>query len=248
MADPALIWIRLNIVRATLRVPRTAPRLSRVVRDAKRVPNQRLHRTVAAQPSVAPRLPVSRGAVGRHEIALTHVGIEAEELGGAMFKSWFVIILVFVGGVTGILGWLVDFAPYYAFASKARSAEATPAYKTQKPGSTASYLGETRYQFPLRFRTESGQEVVAGGYYTNTYVPRRALDALERNGRVTVFYLPDDPERVLFEGDIQKLPRGYGSLVWGLACLAVGVALVPRRYQLARYTKYLGRGESQGDG
>jgi len=55
--------IRLNIVRATLRVPRTAPRLSRVVRDAKRVPNQRLHRTVAAQPPVAPRLPVSRGAV-----------------------------------------------------------------------------------------------------------------------------------------------------------------------------------------
>ena len=30
-------------VRATLRVPRTAPRLSLVVRDAKRVTNQRLH-------------------------------------------------------------------------------------------------------------------------------------------------------------------------------------------------------------
>ena len=37
-----------------------------VVQDANRVPNQRLHRTVAAQPPVAPRLPVSRGAVRRH--------------------------------------------------------------------------------------------------------------------------------------------------------------------------------------
>ena len=50
-------------VRATLRVVRTAPRLARVVRAARRAPNQRLHRTVAAQPAVAPRLPVSRGAV-----------------------------------------------------------------------------------------------------------------------------------------------------------------------------------------
>jgi len=52
-------------VRATRSVARTAPRLSPVVRDAKRVPNQRLHRTAAAQPPVAPRLPVSRGAVRR---------------------------------------------------------------------------------------------------------------------------------------------------------------------------------------
>lgn len=32
-----------NIVRVTLRVTRTGPRLARVVRDAKRIPNQRLH-------------------------------------------------------------------------------------------------------------------------------------------------------------------------------------------------------------
>ena len=62
-AGQAVMRIGLNIVRATLRVVRTAPRLSRVVRDATRVPNQRLHRTAAAQPAVAPRLPVSRGAV-----------------------------------------------------------------------------------------------------------------------------------------------------------------------------------------
>ena len=71
-ADPAVIRIRLNTVRATLRVTRTAPRLARVVRNAQRVPNQRLHRTVAVQPPVAPRLPVSRGAVSRrvgHDLA-----------------------------------------------------------------------------------------------------------------------------------------------------------------------------------
>ena len=60
MADLPLMRIGLNIVQATLRVTRTAPRLSLVVQDAKRVPNQRLHRTVVAQPPVAPRLPVSR--------------------------------------------------------------------------------------------------------------------------------------------------------------------------------------------
>jgi len=55
-------WVRV-LNQSTLRVTRTAPRLAHVVRDAPRVPNQRLHRTVAAQPPVAPRLPVSRGAV-----------------------------------------------------------------------------------------------------------------------------------------------------------------------------------------
>ena len=49
LVDPALMRIRLNIVR-----------------DAQRIPNQRLHRAAAAQPPVAPRLPVSRGAVMWH--------------------------------------------------------------------------------------------------------------------------------------------------------------------------------------
>jgi hypothetical protein len=55
------MWIGLNTVRATLRFARTALRLARGVRDARRVPNQRLHRIIAGQPSVAPRQPVSRG-------------------------------------------------------------------------------------------------------------------------------------------------------------------------------------------
>ena len=60
--------IRLNIVRPTLRIVRIAPRLARMVRDAPRVPNQRLHRTAAAQPMVAPRRPVSRGAIRPQEV------------------------------------------------------------------------------------------------------------------------------------------------------------------------------------
>ena len=164
-----------------------------------------------------------------------------------MFKAWFVIILFIFGGATGFLGWLVDFAPYYSFATSSKSAVAVAAFKTQQPGNATSYLGETRYQFPLRFTTNSGNEVVSSSYYTNTYVPRRVLDALERAGHVTVLYLPDDPQRILFEGDVEKLPKGWGSLVWGIACLVVGILLIGRRYKLARYTRYLGHGEISGN-
>lgn len=163
-----------------------------------------------------------------------------------MFKAWFVIILFFVSGAAGILGWVADFAPYYSFASGSKTAVAVAATHTQKPGEATSYLGETRYQFPLRFKTDSGNEVISSSYYTKTYVPRRALDSLERGSPVTVLYLPDDPQRVLFEGDVEKLPMGWGSLVWGVACLVVGILLIPRRYKLARYTRYLGH-DASGD-
>jgi hypothetical protein len=163
-----------------------------------------------------------------------------------VFKAWLIIILFILGGVAGILGWLTDFAVYYSFATSSKTAIATAASKTQKSDEVTTYLGEPRYQFPLRFRTESGNDVVSG-YYTSTYVPRRALDALERDGHVTVLYLPDDPQRVLFEGDVQKLPRGWGSLALGLASAMIGALLVGRRHQLARYTKYLGHGDVPGD-
>jgi hypothetical protein len=164
-----------------------------------------------------------------------------------MFNAWFIIILFFLGGATGILGWLTDFAPYYSFATSSKSAIATAASKTQKPGDVTTYLGELRYQFPLRFRTESGNEVVSSSYYKNTYVPRRALNILERDGHVTVLYLPDDPQRVLFEGDIQNLPLGFHSLALGLASLVIGAVLIPRRYQLARYARYIGHSDGLGD-
>ena len=163
-----------------------------------------------------------------------------------MFKAWSVIILFFLGAAAGFLGWLSDFAPYYAFANSAKPAIASAASTTQKPGDATSYLGEIRYQFPLRFKTDSGSEVVSSSYYKNTYVPRRALDALEQHGRVTVLYLPEDPQRVLFEGDVEKLPKGWGSLAWGITSLIVGVFLMLHRYKLARYTKYLRPG-SAGD-
>jgi hypothetical protein len=164
-----------------------------------------------------------------------------------MFKAWYVIILFILGGAVGLLGWLADFAPYYSFATSSKSAVAVAASKTQKPGDATSYLSEPRYQFPLRFKTDSGSEVVSSSYYKNTYVPRRVLEALERDGRVTVFYLPDDPQRVLFEGDVEKLPKGWGSLAWGIVSLVVGVLLIGRRYKLARYTKYLGHDDPSGD-
>ena len=70
------------------------------VRDALRVPNQRLHRTVAAQPPVAPRLPVIRGAVGqirtmkteqttRLKSAFLWFGIGAVTISAALLTSIF---------------------------------------------------------------------------------------------------------------------------------------------------------------
>jgi hypothetical protein len=159
-----------------------------------------------------------------------------------MFKAWFVIILFFLGGAAGLLGWLADFAPYYSFVTSSKSAVAVAAFKTQKPGDPTSYLGETRYQFPLRFKTDSGKDVISANY-KNNYVPRRALDVLERDGQVTVLYLPDDPQRILFKGDVEKLPKGWSSLAFGVACLVIAVVLVGQRYRLARHTKYLGHDE-----
>ena len=162
-----------------------------------------------------------------------------------MFKAWFIVILFFLAGIAGILSWLTDFAPYYSFSKGSKSATAAPASKTQKPGDATTYLGEFRYQFPLRFKTESGNEVVSSSYYKNTYVPRRALDVLERDGHVTVLYLPDDPQSVLFEGDIQKLPRGWASLAWGLACLGIGALLISRRFWLARHVRFLSHSDAE---
>lgn len=160
-----------------------------------------------------------------------------------MFKSWFLIILIFVGGITGVLGWLTDFIPYYSFSLNAESAVAVPVSNLQKPSDPFSYLGEIRYQFPLRFTTKNGKEIISSTYYKNTYVPKSAIDAIEKNGQVTILYLPDEPQRVLFEGDIEKLPKGLISLAWGIVGIILAIYLVPHRYRIARYTKYLGHSD-----
>ena len=62
----AVMRIRLNIVKPTLRVDSTAPRmvLRWLVREAQ--PNQRLQRTAAAQTSFVLRTPLIRAVVIRH--------------------------------------------------------------------------------------------------------------------------------------------------------------------------------------
>jgi hypothetical protein len=153
-----------------------------------------------------------------------------------MFKAWFIVILLFLGSVTGFLGWLVDFAPYYSFKS-AKVARATAASSTQKPGTTIVKYDEVRYEFPLRFKTDSGRDIFAV-----SFAPRSALDKLERDGYVNVLYLPDEPQTVLFEGDVPKMPRGYKPLLFGLASLVVAFGALKIRGTLARHTKHLGRG------
>lgn len=154
-----------------------------------------------------------------------------------MFKIWFFIVLLFLGAATGVLAWFADFAPYYSFKSHAKVATATAASKSQKPGAGIVKLDEVRYEFPLRFKTDAGQDIFAVAH-----LPQRGLERLAQDGRINVLYLPDEPQRVLFEGDVQKMPRGYASLLFSAACLIVAFAVLKARHGLARHTKYLGRG------
>ena len=153
-----------------------------------------------------------------------------------MVKVWFVVILLFLGAAAGFLGFAADFGPYYSFKKGAKVAQARPASKTQEAGRSIIKYDEARYEYPLRFKTDSGRDIFA-----NAFVPARALDKLKSDGQVNVLYLPDEPERILFEGDIQRMPRGWWSLILGIAALVVGIAVLRRRSKLAPYTKYLGR-------
>jgi hypothetical protein len=160
-----------------------------------------------------------------------------EEIMFRLYMVWFIIILVFVGGAIGVGEWLAGFVHYYSFVSGSKSAQATAAFENQKPGEVYNYLGEQRYYFPLQFKTESGHWVISNSDYPTTYVPQRALDALARDGYVTVLYLPGHRPRILLfgEDDIQKLSKyHYGSLAWGLVFMTVGVVLVRNRYKLLK--------------
>lgn len=157
-----------------------------------------------------------------------------------MFKTWFIVILLFLAAAAGILEWLVEFAPYYSFKSGAKVARATAASKLQKPGAVIIKFDEARYEFPLRFKTESGRDV-----FVVAYAPRSALDKMERDGHVNVLYLPDEPQRIIFDGDIPRMPKGYMALLFGLASLAVGIAAMRMRYSLSRHARYLGHGDHE---
>lgn len=142
-----------------------------------------------------------------------------------MVKASVIVILMFLFSLVGVLGWLADFIPYISFTSSAKSARATAASRSQKPGSTNLKLGEVRHEFPLRFTTDSGRDVLVVAF-----VPRRLLDKLELEGSVTVHYLPDEPQAVLFDGDIEKMPRGWGPLGIGIAALVAGFGALRIRW------------------
>jgi hypothetical protein len=154
-----------------------------------------------------------------------------------MVKAWVIVILMFLLSLCGVLGWLADFVPYTSFTSTAKTARATAASRSQKPGATILKFDEVRYEFPLRFTTASGRDVLVAAF-----VPRRVLDKLELEGAVTVHYLPDEPQAVLFDGDIAKMPRGWGSLLFGIAALVVAIGALKIRWTLARHARFLGRG------
>lgn len=145
-----------------------------------------------------------------------------------MFRMWLLIMLMFVGGAVGFLGWLTDFMHHREFATGGRAAIASPVAKSQKPGRNYVILGEPRFEYPVRFTTEAAQQVS-----TMAYVPKRFLDQVAATGAGEVIYLQDDPQRLIYPGDLERMPKSHGSLVFGLASLLVGLGLITVRHRIA---------------
>jgi hypothetical protein len=145
-----------------------------------------------------------------------------------MYRAWWLIILMFVGSLVGFLEWIADSWRYHEFNTAGRPAMAAKVAKSQKPGRTIVYLEETRFEYPIRFTTESGQDIS-----TVAYVPQRFLDEVERDGAAPVIYLKDEPRRLIFPGDLERMPKHYGALLFCAACFIVALGLIKIRYRLA---------------
>ena len=150
-----------------------------------------------------------------------------------MFKLWFLIAMVFVGAAVGLLGWVEAFEHHREFASRGETALAQPVGKSQKPGRSLTILDEARYEYPLRFKTSAGDDVT-----TMAYVPQATLDAIARDGNAPVIYSRDDPKRLAFPGDLERMPKNHGWLLFGIVCFLAGTALVRARH---RFTGPAGR-------
>lgn len=156
-----------------------------------------------------------------------------------MVKMWLVIILFFLGGAIGFLGWLTGFSTYYDFSYNAKVAQAESAMKSQRPGSARERFGETRFSYMLKFKNASGSDLV-----TQAYVPTRLIEKLDAGEPIKIYYLPKTPDELLFEGDVQKIYVNYTALLLGLLSIIVGVALIWRRHHFAKYTRFLGHGDA----
>lgn len=144
-----------------------------------------------------------------------------------MFKLWFLIAICFVGAVTGFLGWLEAFEHRREFSSRGVMALASPVGASQKPGRSLTILDEARFEYPLRFRTESGEDVS-----TMAYVPKSVLDAIAKDGAAPVIYSRDDPKRLAYPGDLEKMPTNYGWLAFGFASFLAGAGLIRVRHRI----------------
>src|SRR3954471_9855766 len=160
-----------------------------------------------------------------------------------MVKAWFVILFMFVGTLAGFLTWFADYARYRSFRNEGHSVMATPVAKSQKPGRTIMVFDDVRQEYPVRFRTEAGQEVA-----TIAYVPQSFIDQVKREGSAELIYLPDEPQRMIFPGDLERIPSNYGSLAFAAACFIVGVLLIRVRYRLMRYLSPLAFAEGAHTG
>ena len=145
-----------------------------------------------------------------------------------LYKTWFLIMLMFVGVAVGILDWAADFVRHREFSNDGVSVMATRAAESQKPGRTLVVYDDVRFEYPVKFRTEAGQDVS-----TIAYVPRAFIDKVEATGTAPLIYLRDQPTRLMFPGDLERIPKHYGSLAFAVACLLAGIGLIGIRYRVA---------------
>lgn len=151
-----------------------------------------------------------------------------------MFKVWFLIMLFFVGCLTGLLSWIADFSRYYDYSAHGKTTEATLLIRTATPTRSLFVDGETKYQIDLKFKTDDGVDVTV-----SPYLPASVIEKLKTDGSAEIVYLVDDPRSVIYKG--QELPKNFGSLLLGLLSGIVGVLLLTIRHKLVPYAKYLGR-------
>lgn len=159
-----------------------------------------------------------------------------------MAKAWIIIILLYLGGLVGILEWFGRFEAYYSFKWNSSTAQAVAVSVRQQPDAQILVNGESHYSYPIRYKTASGQDVTV-----SPYLPKSVIDNLATGGAVNLLYIQENPHRTMLQRDLPRLPMGFGALFIGLACIALGMVAMNTREKWSRFTKYLRGGGGADD-
>jgi hypothetical protein len=157
-------------------------------------------------------------------------------------KAWLIIILLYLGGLIGIVEWFDRFEEYYSFNWNSSTAPAVAVSVRLQPDAQILVNGETHYRYPIRYKTASGQDVIVSPYLTRTVIENLAAGVA-----VNLLYIQGNPHRTMLQRDLPKLSMGFGALFLGFACIAMGIVAMDTRDKWSRFTKYLHGSGGVGD-